>query len=165
MSIKTAIAVSYAVMKDYLEGNPTNRVAAMAQNYDRVWIISITNPTSNNESDVDPLVTQEYSDRIAFQFHDVEGSPEDFDPSTVFFNRTMAARIAEFLKTANENNPYSEDLLVVNCHMGISRSGAVASFARSVFNLDYSTWKRQNPQVIPNLLVLNLLFAAWSLDI
>ena len=34
MSINATIAVPYDVMKDYLRGNPTNRVASMAQNYD-----------------------------------------------------------------------------------------------------------------------------------
>lgn len=160
MSINATIAVPYAVMKDYLRGNPTNRVASMAQNYDKVWIISITNPWSSTSTDNVPPLFADSEDRIALQFHDIEGEPEDYDPETVFFNKIMAEKIVRFLRKANEGD--SNDLLVINCHMGISRSGAVSFFARSVFGIDYSIWKHQNPQVIPNGLVLELLHHTWE---
>ena len=166
MSINSAIAVPYFVMKDYLTGGwKHNRISAMSQNYDRVWIISITNPNmpvanSNiKPTIIEPLV-QDGEDRIALQFHDIEGNPDDYNPGTVFFNNDMAKKVVKFLAKANEGD--SNDLLVVNCHMGISRSGAVVDFARSVFGIDYSSWKRQNPQVIPNLMVLSLLHDAWN---
>lgn len=160
MAITATIAVPYSVMKDYLRVNPTNRIASMSQNFDNVWLISVTSPISpNNIENIPPLV-EDGEDRIALQFHDIEGDPLDYDPDTVFFNKDMAKKIVEFLRLANKGE--SNDLLVVNCHLGISRSGAVSSFARTVFGIDYSNWKRENPQVIPNGLVLELLHHAWG---
>ena len=160
MTIVNTIAVPYSIMEGYLSGNPLNRISSMAHRYDKIWLISITNP--HKESSIfncAPLV-EDGEDRIALQFHDVEGDPEDYDPGTVFFNRDMALKIVEFLKKINKVD--SRDLLVVNCHMGISRSGGVAAFAQSVFGIDYSAWKRENPQVNPNSLVMELLFHAWE---
>lgn len=158
MSINTTIAVPYDVMRDYLRGNPTNRIASMAQNFDKVWIISITNPQMAARNDnVSPLIS-DGKDRIALQFHDVD-SP-DCDWKTIPFDSEMAEKIVAFIKKAHSNG--TNDMLVVNCHAGISRSGAVSYFARHVFGIDYSTWKRQNPQVIPNSLVLELLAQAWE---
>jgi predicted protein tyrosine phosphatase len=160
MPIQDTIAVPYFVMSDYLHGNPTNRISSMAAHYDKVWIISITNPfTSTSTNNLPPLV-QDGKDRIALQFHDVEADYQDYDPDAIPFNKAMANKVVDFLRKANQEN--SNDLLVVNCHMGISRSGAISFFARSVFGIDYSTWKRMNPQVIPNGLVLELLHHAWE---
>lgn len=159
MSINATIAVPYFVMKDYLTGSwPHNRISAMSRNFDRLWIISITNPiTELREDGLFPLF-QDAEDRIALQFHDIDS--EDCDAKTIPFNKEMADKVVKFLRMANKGE--SNDLLVVNCHAGISRSGAVSFFARSVFGIDYSMWKRQNPQVIPNALVLELLFRAWG---
>lgn len=161
MPITAALAVPYSVMKDYLHGNPTNRIVAISQNFDRVWIISITNPFINTSTNnCVPLIHEETEDRIALQFSDLDGNEEDRHPDSILFNKDMAEKIVGFLKEANSRD--SNDLLVVNCHMGISRSGAVSWFARSVFGIDYSDWKRQNRQVIPNNLVLELLYHAWG---
>jgi predicted protein tyrosine phosphatase len=132
----------------------------MEARYDKVWIISITNPFMSTSTDnLLPLV-QDSEDRIALQFHDVEADYQDYDPEAIPFDRLMAAKVVAFLQRANRQD--SNDLLVINCHMGISRSGAISFFARSVFGIDYSTWKRMNPQVIPNGLVLELLHHAWA---
>lgn len=160
MTIQDTIAVPYSVMKDYLRGNPTNRINSMANRYDKVWIISITNPFTSTSTDNLPPLVQDGEDRIALQFHDVEADYEDYDPGAIPFDRIMADKVVSFLKKANQQD--SNDLLVVNCHMGISRSGAISFFARSVFGIDYSNWKRMNPQVIPNGLVLELLHHAWG---
>ena len=161
MSIKAAIAVPYYVMKEYLTGSwPFNRISTMAQNYDKVWIISITNPTiEGREDNVPPLVT-DGEDRIALQFHDIDSV--DCDHKTIPFDLAMADKIVNFIKKAHQGD--SNDLLVVNCHAGISRSGAVSEFAGYVCDLDYSSWRRQNSSVIPNVLVSRLLFKAWGDD-
>jgi predicted protein tyrosine phosphatase len=163
MAIRTSLAVPYYVMKNYLSGDPTNRIAALAERHDRVWIISITSPYCSTSTNQCPPLVQDGEDRIALQFDDVDLDPPDpdlCDPDAVFFNREMAQKVVDFLRVANQGD--TSDLLVVNCHMGVSRSGAVANFARSVFNIDFSDWRRLNPQVIPNVLVSSLLFNAWE---
>lgn len=42
------------------------------------------------------------------------------------------------------------ETLHISCHMGVSRSGAVGAFANKYFGLDWSDFKRDNPQVQPN---------------
>lgn len=166
MAIRTSIAVPYYVMKNYLTGDPTNRIAALAERHDRVWIISITSPYCSTSTNQCPPLVQDGEDRIALQFDDVDLNPPDpdlCDPDAVFFSEEMASKVVDFLRKANENS--TNDLLVVNCHMGVSRSGAIANFARSVFNIDFSDWRRMNPQVIPNALVSSLLFSTWENNI
>jgi predicted protein tyrosine phosphatase len=165
MSINAVKAVNYGSMKDYLSGVPTSAIAALATMYDKVWIISITGP---NDARVPPLV-RDGVDRIALQFDDVEDEYDGYSGITkpryeeyTYFDERMARKVCEFIKRAHESNGESNDLLVVNCHMGVSRSGAVSDFVRSVCGINYEFWKRMNPQVNPNLLVKGLLRATWE---
>lgn len=164
MSIQAVRAVPYAAMKDYLSGDPTSLIAAQAAFFDRVWIISITNASAQS-----PPLVKDGPDCIALQFDDVEdkydvhsGLTKPRDPQFVYFDEAMARKICEFVKRAHESNEESNDLLVVNCHMGVSRSGAVADFVRSACHLDYDMFRRLNPQVNPNTLVKNLLHHTWE---
>jgi hypothetical protein len=91
MPINTTIAVPYSVMKDYLRGNPTNRISALAQRHDRVWIISITSPYSPTSINDCPPLVEDGEDRIALQFDDLDLNPdpefpEFHDPDVVFFD-------------------------------------------------------------------------------
>ena len=115
------------------------------------------------------LISQDGPDRMGLQFDDVEdkydaynGLEKPRDPCLTYFDEPMATRVCEFIKRAHEDNPDSRDLLVVNCHMGISRSGAISDFVRVVCKLDFSEWKWQNPAANPNLLVKGLLRWAWG---
>jgi predicted protein tyrosine phosphatase len=176
MAIVAALAVPYSVMQDYLTGNPTNRIASMAQNYDKVWIVSITNSDScpieafhGKVDKVPPPLVQDGEDRIALQFEDIEDKYDAYSgiekpriPGLIYFDESMARKICEFLKRAHESSPESRDLLVVNCHMGVSRSGAVSDFARTTFGLNYDEWKRMQPQVNPNILVKFHLHWCWK---
>lgn len=150
MPIVKTLAVPYHVMEDYLSGNPTNRITVMANSYDKVWIISVMNPED------EPLVKPS-EHCLPLHFHDVDDEEE---MHFKLFNREMAHEVVAFLKKANADE--GRNLLVVNCHAGVSRSGAISLFARGVFGLDYSEWRRDNPQVEPNLLVTRLLIAAWE---
>jgi len=161
MPIKTTIAVPYFVMQNYLNGDKANRIASLAQHHGKVWIISITSPRLS-VFDPEPLVKDDL-DRIALEFFDVDTyAPSHFPGQETFavFDAKMANKIVDFVRVANRSN--TEDLLVANCHLGVSRSGAVSSFVRSVCGIDFSDWKRLNPQVIPNNLVLSLLHRAWE---
>lgn len=77
------------------------------------------------------------------------------------FDEACADKILDFLEICQERK--TEETLYVNCVAGISRSGAVASFACEVFNLDRVKFHRDNPQILPNNLVLYLLRERWQL--
>ncbi len=51
---------------------------------------------------------------------------------------------------------------VVHSAVGIARSGALGEFVNDYFNGDYHTFKRQNPRILPNGMVLRLLKQAWK---
>src|SRR5690349_5072366 len=147
MAIVTVRAVSYATMQEYLRGgNEAHPCAVLARAHAKVWIVSVTSPEHA------PLV-KDGDDRIALVFDDIEphvdrvtGVELGRDPGFVYFDQTMAERICEFVRKAHEAEPARRDLLLVNCHAGISRSGAIADFTRTVAEIDYEDFRRLNPQ-------------------
>jgi hypothetical protein len=169
VAIITVRAVSYGVMADYLAGNPLNPCALAASAHERVWIIGITNapacPLNAFEGWDDgpvPLVT-DGDDRLALSFDDIEARDDrPRDARFVYFDEAMAARVCGFVRLAHDDHPTRPDLLLVHCHAGVSRSGAVADFARAVTGTDYDAFRRANPQVVPNAFVRRLLLAAWE---
>jgi predicted protein tyrosine phosphatase len=175
MSLTTVHAVSYDAMAEFLAGaNPLGACATLAARHDRVWVVSVTNsarcPLNCFEGWDDgpvPLV-QDGEDRVALAFDDIEpkvdaasGIELGRDGRYVYFDEAMARRVCAFVDRAHRDDAASDDLLLVNCHAGVSRSGAIADFARTVVGMDYGEFRRLNPQVVPNVFVRRLLFEAW----
>lgn len=77
------------------------------------------------------------------------------------FGDEQADSIIEFLNNCHRRP--KEETLYVNCVAGISRSGAIVSFACEVFNLDRDKFKKDNPYILPNNLVLYLLRERWHM--
>jgi predicted protein tyrosine phosphatase len=71
------------------------------------------------------------------------------------FNDKHAATILDFLM-ARQSEPQPL-LLYVNCEIGVSRSGAVASFSREFLGLDEQAFRADNPRIAPNPHVLAIL--------
>lgn len=174
MSIVTVCAVPYEVMADYLRGdNPLNPCAVAAEAHARVWIISVISspqcPINVFEAWGDgpvPLVERAV-DRLPLVFDDIEPradpSGDDVrDPRFVYFDEELALRVCEFVRLAHGDDPARRDLLLINCHAGVSRSGAIADFARAVTGVDYDAFTRANAQIVPNVFVRRALFAAWD---
>jgi hypothetical protein len=170
VAIVSVRAVSYEVMADYLAGNPLNPCALAGAAHDRVWIIGVTN------SDASPLnafegwagggpvaLVADGERRLALSFDDIEARDDrPRDPRFVYFDEAMAARVCDFIRRAHGDDATRRDLLLVHCHAGVSRSGAIADFARAVTAVDYDTFRRANPQVVPNVTVRRLLLTAWE---
>jgi predicted protein tyrosine phosphatase len=78
----------------------------------------------------------------------------------VRFNEEHADNIIDFLKACHARP--KQETLYVNCIAGVSRSGAITSFASEVFKLDKETFRKENPYILPNNLVLQLLKERWS---
>lgn len=176
MTITTVRAVSYEAMAQYLAGDaPLGVCASLADSHDDVFIISVTNspqcPLNVFEGWSDgpvPLV-EDGDDRLALAFDDIEprvdrasGDPLARDPRFVYFDDDMARRVCAFIARAHRRDPDRRALLLVNCHAGVSRSGAIADFARAVVGVDYSDFRRLNPQIVPNTHVRQRLLAAWE---
>ena len=163
MAIVTVRALSYSTMAEYLRGaNELDPCRALARAHEKVWIVSVTGPR------MAPLVI-DGADRIALAFDDIEPQTDRItgvelgrDPSYVYFDEEMAAKICAFVRRAHEESPARRDLLLVNCLAGVSRSGAIADFVRIVLEIEHDGFRRMNPQIIPNGLVRRLLFKAWD---
>lgn len=63
-------------------------------------------------------------------------------------------KIRAFLN--NIHNSPDEYLLICQCDGGSSRSGAVGEFAANIAGISNLDFKRENPQVIPNVLMRSL---------
>lgn len=76
-------------------------------------------------------------------------------PHAILFNDDHAKTIVSFLEEIKKDDEDSD--LVVHCSAGISRSGAVGTFACDYFGLDYNDFLRSNPYIMANQYVLSTL--------
>lgn len=77
-----------------------------------------------------------------------------------FISEDAADRIVQAIMKANDSaDPWQ---VFVHCSAGVSRSGAIGEFARTLAQLDYDMYKRTNPQVVPNTCVLRALHEAYE---
>jgi predicted protein tyrosine phosphatase len=149
-------------MQDYLRGSADSPCAALARDHEKVWIVSVT-------SHEHEALVRDGDDRLALVFDDIEphtdrstGIELGRDPQYTYFDQAMAEKTCAFIRRAHEDHPTRRDLLLVNCHAGVSRSGAIADFTRAVVEIDHEDFRRLNPQILPNSLVRRLLFRAWD---
>jgi predicted protein tyrosine phosphatase len=70
-----------------------------------------------------------------------------------------AKKIINFIKTL----PPEIDFIFVHCTAGICRSGAVVDFLRVVLDVDDVQFVSDNPGIIPNDWVLDLLWMTWKM--
>ena len=92
-----------------------------------------------------------------------------YEDDTRLFTEEQGLQILEFL-----NRHKTEDTIVVQCHAGIARSGAIGVFATRYFHLDEGVFKRDNPHIYPNDFVYGTLaklsgltgqYTPWWLDV
>ena len=104
---------------------------------------------------------------LSMDFWDITDDPDFIAelkisfPKYVLFNKEQANEVVEFL-TKLKNDP-SDDVLICHCDAGISRSGAVATFAAEFFGLDHNSLMLYNPNIHPNAMVLRMLREAAGL--
>jgi len=165
MSIVAAKAIPYYEMELLVKTQTPLSIRHFASQFDRVWLVSITDP------DVPAIFSRDHDNAIGLRFHDADPGQltiEQFyknNPAmqhVQFMNFEQARQIADFLVKADQSSKDSKDVLIVNCMMGVARSGAVVDFARQLFGFDYETFKRMNPQIVPNLWVKKLLMKTFQ---
>ncbi len=175
----TSKAISYAKMKKYRDGGDVYDIMALADYHDQVWTISVTDldipPLFKNSNhtmilqfdDVDPRGTRHLYDGVASASSMVHEDHEEIDQmiTEVLFKHAFtidqAKEVVDFIVKAH-SNPDSKDMLLVNCMAGVSRSGAIATFAQQICRIDYDEFCRQNPQIVPNPHVGRMLNEYYS---
>ena len=77
------------------------------------------------------------------------------DKNITLFNTEQAKTVIGFLLYCSQDE--QQGVLIAHCDAGVSRSGAIGTFAVDFFNLDYQEFTKENPHVRPNYYVLRLL--------
>ena len=80
----------------------------------------------------------------------------------ILFSEYQAKQVVGFVKKIHGQK--EETVLVAHCAAGISRSGAVGTFAVDYAGLKYIDFKEENRQVFPNPHVLRLLRKEAGMD-
>ncbi len=129
----------------------------------KVTVLSMPNVAAISIIDFNqtPLFDREDYRIITLRFDDIEDVFNE-RPELILFSDAHAKKIIDFL--AGIKNLIKIDTLLINCGAGISRSGAVARFARKYFGLDKAQFHKDNPYIFPNKLILRKLFTAQPKD-
>jgi len=107
-------------------------------------------------NDTDPILSDS-SNVLNLWFHDTDPSDDNLLIGThrepvVPFDEQMAKSIKRFV----ENNKDKKQWLI-HCTAGVCRSGAVGECLSDYFGNDYHKFKRDNPQIKPNVFVKKIL--------
>lgn len=118
-------------------------------------IISINDPEDGALFDI------EHPNLLSLSFHDISCNTlflrEDI---YTLFDTSHAKEVINFIRSFSQG-----DNILVHCFAGVSRSGAIGTFIREVFNTDYDEFKKTNPQIVPNTHVLKVLREVYYTDI
>lgn len=160
--ITCAKAISRKEMASWADGY-NEELSFFLKDFDKIWVVSIS------DADTTPLFFEDDM-TICVQFDDIE--PDIFDllieefgdqaiksyfPISSLCQPDHAKKIVDFIKKAHADAENGKDILLVNCHAGISRSGATAEFTADYCNLNLQEFIKTNPHIYPNKFVLNLL--------
>ena len=105
-----------------------------------------------------PVILEDSENVLNLWFNDCEEPCPEIE--AVLFNEEMANKIVEFV----EKNKGATNWFI-HCTMGKCRSGAVGECLSDYFGINYYKFKRDNPQVQPNMWVKKLINNALNHDI
>lgn len=97
-----------------------------------------------------PVILEESSNVLNLWFND----EDEYNPETesVLFTEEMAKSIKRFVQNNKDKKQW-----VIHCTMGQCRSGAVGECISDYLGNEYFKFKRDNPQIKPNVHVKKLL--------
>jgi len=119
------------------------------ENRSKVAFISINDTFGTTET---PFFKEDKENLRILFFDDVTEDTKLNWGTAKAFNKEQGKIVLEFL-----NKIKDRDTLIVHCHAGISRSGAVGQFAADYFGLDYKEFRNLNPHIHPNSTVTRIL--------
>ena len=119
------------------------------EDFENSWFISMFG--SMEES---PFFQRIHNNVLLLQVDDISirQLDDEKDRDLMLFTNEQALQVIKFFKKMGE-----DFTLVVHCGAGVSRSGAIAEFARTYFNLNYDVFKNDNPHILPNTLIVQKL--------
>lgn len=115
----------------------------------KVAFISINETFSNDDK---PLFNEDRDNLRVLFFDDVTEDIQLNWGVAKAFTKEQGKIIIDFL-----NKMKDRDTLIVHCHAGISRSGAVGQFAADFYGIDYKEFRNTNPHIHPNTAVTRIL--------
>ncbi len=124
------------------------------ENHKKTFFISINDTSGTNEI---PYFENKKNVKVLF-FDDVETDLEIPILGTKevkvakAFTSVQAKELLEFIESNKD-----KESCIVHCAAGISRSGAVGTFINDYFGENWFEFKKTNPHIHPNGLVLRLL--------
>ena len=159
MPLVTFKALSYVEMKKYARNDPDSEVGYLQDRHDYTRIISIL--------DIDhfePIFDRDKEDVVTFRFEDIDADQwkkaKIETEGHAIFSPVQADMMTDFIHTWHELP--GQGLLLVNCIAGVSRSGAVVTFAQQVCGGAYNLFCTMNRGIVPNAFVGRLLREAWQ---
>jgi len=124
---------------------------ANVEEYKKTAIISINSP-NELEGDMEPWFKEDKSNVLRLFFDDVEESFLHKGKMIVPMSIEQGIQVIKFF----EDNKDKESL-IVHCAAGVSRSGAVGTFAAEYFNIDMDSFRATNRFISPNAKVMTIL--------
>jgi len=98
---------------------------------------------------------------LSMLFGDVCSPEEAASWDVSCFTSEQAKQVIQYLDAINVLA--GDEILVVQCYAGKSRSAAIADFATRYYGLDYAAYRQKHGEyTTPNPLVLKLLNEAWA---
>lgn len=120
--------------------------------------ISIRSPKIGiSFNDTDPIL-EDSSNVLNLWFHDTDPEAEIVWMASsppyeeVLFDEEMAESIKRFVDSNKDKKQW-----LIHCTAGVCRSGAVGECISDYFGNDYVMFKRDNPQIKPNVFVKKVL--------
>lgn len=176
MPIVTALALPYQAMQDIImklenqEPIPLS-IEQPSKPLERVVVMSLLDPKTGydhecvsdetTETALPRLFADKPNERLVLVCHDQEHGNKAIQklhtPEIAWFTKAHAEKVVTFLLEAHKDP--RNTLFLVNCHYGQCRSGAVAEFASTIFDLGAWNTKKNNPNSVPNHLVM---FRLWE---
>jgi len=84
------------------------------------------------------------------------------EEDVILFNKDHASQVVSFIDDLQKDD--EDSILVAHCHAGISRSGAIGTFACDYCNLDYNAFMKSNSFIMANPHVLETLHNVTGKD-
>lgn len=132
-----------------------NNIDNIEKSDKKIFYASILEPDNTN------TIRPDSENFKSFWFHDIDEDIVDEEKGIVY-NKASDEQLNSIIDFVEENK--AMDYFIVHCTAGISRSGAVGEFVNDFFGEeDYNTFKRNNPQIIPNTYIKNRLRELYEL--
>lgn len=118
--------------------------------YDYAAFISILDP-DNEETKYEPA-----DNFLQVKMWDIE---QDEESKGRFFPKPPDSELKKIVEFVEKHK--DKICFIVHCSAGVSRSGAVVTYIREKYNVDYEEFRKENKSINPNRYILNQL---WKLD-